>query len=35
VKNPELDHQYMQVDEQVVQQLVVVVMHVTQEEHVV
>jgi hypothetical protein len=35
VKNPKLDHQYMQVDEQVVQQLVVVVMHVTQEEHVV
>jgi hypothetical protein len=32
VKNQELDHQYVQVDEQVIQQLVVVVMHVTKEE---
>jgi hypothetical protein len=35
VKNQELDHQYVQVDEQVMQQLVEVVIHVTQEEAVV
>jgi hypothetical protein len=35
VKNRELDHQFVQVDEQVMERLVVVVMHVTKEEDVV
>jgi hypothetical protein len=35
VKNREHDHQFVQVDEQVMERLVVVVMHVTKEEDVV